>query len=149
MRKVARERKHSCCLFLVGLIKEMGDSSASSEVLPAVMKRRAACERWKIAHREYYLAQKRKLANRPEYKAHRREMYKERTDDLKLLGILPRKRGRPQMYVGPVLISKRSSAVGSCTVQRSKIALACLHESATQNSPATNMDIVELHRDHG
>ena len=56
---------------------------------------------------------------------------------------------RPQMYVGPVLILKSSSVVGSCTVQRSKIALACTHESATQNSPATNMDIVEVHRGQG
>ena len=75
--------------------------SDTSDVLPSILRRRAACERWKIAHREYYLAQKRKLANRPEYKAHRRETYKRHTDDLKLLGVLPRKRGRPPMYVGP------------------------------------------------
>ena len=54
-----------------------------------------------IAHRDYYLEQKRRLATRPEYKAHRRAVYKQRTDELKLLGILPRKRGRPQMYVVP------------------------------------------------
>ena len=71
------------------------------EVTTRVLSRRAAVEKWKIAHRDYYLDQKRRLATRPEYKAHRREMYKERTDELKLLGILPRKRGRPQMYVGP------------------------------------------------
>ena len=46
------------------------------------------------------MAQKRSLAARPEYKAHRREMYKEKTNELKALGILPRKRGRPQMYLG-------------------------------------------------
>ena len=37
-----------------------------------VLKRRAAVERWKATHREYYLAQKRQLASRPEYLAHRR-----------------------------------------------------------------------------
>ena len=76
--------------------------SDSEEASPSVMRQHIACEKWKIAHRDYYyLEQKRRLATRPEYKAHRREMYKERTDELKLLGILPRKRGRPQMYVGP------------------------------------------------
>ena len=75
------------------------------------MRRRIACEKWKIAHRDYYLEQKRRLATRPEYKAHRRAVYKQRTDELKLLGILPRKRGRPQMYVGPeALEMKRQRA---------------------------------------
>lgn len=61
-------------------------------------KRRLACELWKAKNREYYLQQKRDLASRPEYKAHRREMYRQKVDELKLLGILPRKRGRPTMY---------------------------------------------------
>ena len=75
--------------------------SDSEETAHSVIRRRAACEKWKITHRDYYLDQKRRLATRPEYKAHRRAVYKQRTDELKLLGILPRKRGRPQMYVGP------------------------------------------------
>ena len=87
----------------------MSDASDSSEVLPAVMKRRAACERWKMAHRDYYLEQKRRLANRPEY--NRREMYKQKKEELTLLGILPRKRGRPQMYEGSeALMMKRQRA---------------------------------------
>ena len=57
-------------------------------------------ERWKEAHREYYLAQKRRLAARPEYKKHRREMYRAHVEELTLLGILPRKRGRPMLYAG-------------------------------------------------
>ena len=44
------------------------------------------------------MEQKRRLAARPEYKAHRRDMYKQKVDELKLLGILPRKRGRPPLY---------------------------------------------------
>ena len=63
-------------------------------------KQKTALQMWKEKHREYYLAQKRRLAARPEYKAHRREMYKAKVDELKLLGILPRKRGRPLMYIG-------------------------------------------------
>ena len=39
-------------------------------------KRRATVERWKLAHYDYYLAQKRRLAHRPEYLAHRRVAYK-------------------------------------------------------------------------
>ena len=62
------------------------------------MQKRTACERWKQQNREYYLEQKRRLATRPEYKAHRREMYRQKVAELKLLGILPRKRGRPTMY---------------------------------------------------
>ena len=41
-------------------------------------KHRAACERWKKANYQYYLAQKRECAHRPAYLAHRREMYKAR-----------------------------------------------------------------------
>jgi hypothetical protein len=39
-------------------------------------KHQAAVEKWKRANYEYYLEQKRVLAHRPEYLAHRREMYK-------------------------------------------------------------------------
>ena len=38
-------------------------------------KHRDAVERWKQNNREYYLAQKRRLAARPEYLAKRRERY--------------------------------------------------------------------------
>ncbi len=47
-----------------------------SDVDLKVSKRRHAVERWKLNNREYYLEQKRKLAHRPEYLQHRREMYK-------------------------------------------------------------------------
>ena len=63
-----------------------------------ILKKRAAVNRWKAANYDRYLLQKRMLAARPEYKAHRREMYREKTEELKSLGILPRKRGRPMMY---------------------------------------------------
>jgi len=85
--------------------------SDSEEATHSVMRRRAACEAWKFRNRERYLEQKRRLATRQEYKAHRREMYRERVEELKLLGILPRKRGRPMMYVGPeALEMKRQRA---------------------------------------
>jgi hypothetical protein len=63
-------------------------------------QRKTSVERWKETHREYYLAQKRRLASRPEYKALRRERYRDHVEELTLLGILPRKRGRPTMYEG-------------------------------------------------
>ena len=66
--------------------------------LAQIMQKRTACERWKQQNREYYLEQKRRLAGRPEYKAHRREMYRQKVAELNMLGILPRKRGRPLMY---------------------------------------------------
>ena len=40
------------------------------------MKHRASVEKWKLAHYEYYLAQKRRLAARPEYLSHRRDLYR-------------------------------------------------------------------------
>ena len=40
------------------------------------VKHRAAVEIWKLRHYEYYIAQKRRLAARPEYLAHRRDLYR-------------------------------------------------------------------------
>ena len=62
--------------FLLSVVKVL--MSDSEEATRSVMRRRAACEKWKITQRDYYFEQKRRLANRPEYKAHRREMYRER-----------------------------------------------------------------------
>ena len=38
-------------------------------------KHRVSVERWKLAHYQYYLSQKKRLAHRPEYLEHRRAMY--------------------------------------------------------------------------
>ena len=45
------------------------------------IKRREAVEKWKVMHYAYYLEQKRRLAHRPEYLAHRRALYKARRSD--------------------------------------------------------------------
>ena len=63
-----------------------------------VLKRRQAVERWKATNYTYYLEQKRMLSSRPEYRARRREMYRQQVDELKELGILPRPKGRPRLY---------------------------------------------------
>ncbi len=83
----------------------MSDSDGFN--MERILKKRAAVNRWKAANYDRYLLQKRTLAARPEYKAHRREMYREKTEELKLLGILPRKRGRPQMYEGSEAIEMK------------------------------------------
>ena len=44
---------------------------------------------------EFYLAQKRKLASRPEYLAHRRALYQQKKNEF--VGI-PKKLGRPTLY---------------------------------------------------
>ena len=94
-----------------------------------VLRRRVACERWKRNNREYYLEQKRRLSSRPDYRAHRRQMYKDRTDELKLLGILPRKRGRPTMFVGPeALDRKRERAREAATRYRARQKLSPVQE---------------------
>ena len=85
-------------------------------------KAKIAIQRWKEAHREYYLAPKRKLAARPEYKAHRREMYRQKVEELTLLGILPRKRGRPRMYEGEeALQMRRKRARGNSARYRARL----------------------------
>ena len=65
-----------------------------------ILKRRAAVERWKSNHREYYLQQKRELNARPEYRAKMRAKYAEQQQELKDAGILPRQMGRPRLYEG-------------------------------------------------
>jgi hypothetical protein len=85
-------------------------------------QRKTSVERWKATHREYYLAQKRRLASRPEYKALRRERYRDHVEELTLLGILPRKRGRPTMYEGTEAIEmKRQRAREASSRYRAKI----------------------------
>ena len=63
-----------------------------------VVKRRAAVELWKAKNRDRYLEQKRQLSARPEYKARRRELYRQQVQELTELGILPRPKGRPRLY---------------------------------------------------
>ena len=72
-----------------------------------VLKRRRAVERWKATHREYYLAQKRQLASRPEYLAHRRAAYAAQQAELREAGILPRSKGRPRLYEGAEALERR------------------------------------------
>ena len=82
--------------------------SDSDEVPMTVLKRRRAVERWKATHREYYLAQKRQLASRPEYLAHRRAVYAAQQAELHGAGILPRRKGRPRLYEGTEAIERRT-----------------------------------------
>ena len=72
-----------------------------------VLKRRQAVERWKAKNRDRYLEQKRMLSARPEYRAHRREMYRQHVDELTNLGILPRPKGRPRLYEGAEALEMR------------------------------------------
>ena len=58
-------------------------------------KARAAVERWKANNREYYLTQKRSLASRPEYLAHRRGVYLKKRQVMRESGLLPKRRVQP------------------------------------------------------
>ena len=60
-------------------------------VTPAILKRRAAIERWKLNNREYYLKQKRDLSSRPSYRERVRQRYRERRNELIAAGVLPKK----------------------------------------------------------
>jgi hypothetical protein len=81
--------------------------SDSEEVPMTVLKRRRAVERWKATHRDYHLAQKRQLASRPEYLAHRRAVYAAQQAELREAGILPRRKGRPRLYEGADALERR------------------------------------------
>ena len=85
---------------------------------------------------------KRRLATRPEYKAHRREMYRQKVNELKELGILPRKRGRPTMYsYEEALEIKRGRARGYATRSRAAQKRSLLLENDnTSKSSSENPD---------
>ena len=134
--------KKAAVVFL-SLSKVKGQMSDLEEASHSVRRRRIACEKWKIAHRDYYLDQQRRLATRPEYKAHRREMYKERTDELKLLRILPRKRGRPIMYVGPEALEMKRQRTREAAARyrlRKIYQLSKNDESTTSTSSSQESD---------
>ena len=100
--------------------------------------RKSALEKWKDTHREYYLAQKRKLAARPSYLAHRRERYRAHVDELTLLGILPRKRGRPTMYEGTEATEmKRQRAREASSRYRAKIISQRLEKDEYESETAS------------
>ena len=110
-------------------------------ILSCRSKRRIACERWKQQNREYYLEQKRRLASRPEYKAHRRQMYRQKVDELKLLGILPRKRGRPTMYDhGEALEMKRERARQYAVRSRATRKISLLIENVNNESTSSSQE---------
>ena len=85
-------------------------------------KRRTACERWKRKHYEYYLAQKRFLSARPEYKAHRREMYKIKKEMMMIdEDYVAPIRGRPRIYDSDQrLLRKRECAKNWATRSRAR-----------------------------
>jgi hypothetical protein len=98
-------------------------------------QRKTSVERWKEAHREYYLAQKRRLASRPEYKALRRERYRDHVQELTLLGILPRKRGRPTLYEAEEATEmKRQRAREASSRYRAKIISQRLEKDEYESS---------------
>ena len=103
---------------------------------------KTSVERWKATHREYYLAQKRRLASRPEYKALRRERYRDHVQELTLLGILPRKRGRPTMYEGTEAIEmKRQRAREASSRYRAKIISQRLEKDEYESSETASEGI--------
>ena len=98
-------------------------------------QRKSSLERWKIANREYYLAQKRRLAGRPEFLAHRREKYRAHVEELTLLGILPRKRGRPTLYEAEEATEiKRQRAREASSRYRAKIISQRLEKDEYESS---------------
>ena len=109
------------------------------DVSEKIMKRRAAVERWKQNNREYYLKQKRELSARPEYRARMRERYRRERDELKALGYLPRKLGRPQLYEAEEAIEMRRIRANEASARyRLRKRLSLLqenNESTTSEDP--------------
>ena len=106
-----------------------------------VLKRRQAVERWKEKNRDRYLEQKRRLAARPEYRAHRREMYRQQVDELAELGILPRPKGRPRLYEGAEALEMRRERArrASARYRLKKISQSTeKDEQSTSTDPSEN-----------
>ena len=114
------------------------------EVSHKILKRRACVERWKANNREYYLQQKRQLSARPEYRAKMRAKYKQERDELKALGYLPRKMGRPRLYDGEEAKQvKREQAKEASARYRLRNKFSLLvetYESTTTESPSEDSD---------
>ena len=101
-------------------------------------QRKSSLERWKIANREYYLAQKRRLAGRPEFLAHRRVKYRAHVEELTLLGTLPRKRGRPTLYEAEEATEmKRQRAREASSRYRAKIISQRLEKDEYESETAS------------
>ena len=67
----------SSCLYVGGMIMEMGESTKKMDHEEARRRRRRqAAQRWIDKNRERYKQIKAQYASRPEYLAHRRERYK-------------------------------------------------------------------------
>ena len=110
----------------------------------AILRRRAASQRWKAKNREYYLKQKRELSARPEYRARMRQKYAEKQQELKDAGILPRKMGRPRLYSGEEWVEvERARAREASSRYRLKKKLSRVsknNESTTSEDPNSESD---------
>ena len=114
------------------------------EVSDKILKRRACVERWQTNNREYYLQQKRQLSARPEYRAKMRAKYKQERDELKALGYLPRKMGRPRLYNAEEGIEvRRQQSKEASARYRHRQQLSLLvetYESTTSQGPSEDSD---------
>ena len=104
-----------------------------------VTKRRAAVERWKANNREYYLNQKRTLSARPSYKAHRREIYHAKRQELIAEDLAPRKLGRPRLYFGEEAIERKR--------ERAREAAARYRAQKLISQPTENVKVEETSED--
>ena len=111
------------------------EEMACSIVNETITKRRACCERWKAANKDKYLIQKRALASRPEYRAICRQRYKDQQDELRTLGIVPRKLGRPRLYSGQEALEHRRQLACSASARYRNKSLAL--ETNDQNECET------------
>eukprot|EP00973_Karenia_brevis_P028084 3868390-Karenia_brevis.AAC.1 len=112
-----------------------------------IFKCRLAVERWKAKKRDRCLAQKRQLAARPEYKAHRREMYRQKVDELKELGILPRAKGRPRLYhegSQEALEARREKGRRASARYREKNKISQGYEKDEQSEQSTSEDASQI-----
>ena len=102
-----------------------------------MLKRRQAVERWKANNYTYYLEQKRMLSSRPEYRARRREMYRQQVDELTELGILPRPKGRPRLYEGAEALEMRRERARRASA---RYRLKNISHSTEKNEQSTSTD---------
>ena len=106
-----------------------------------ILKHRAAVEKWKRGNRAYYLAQKRALSARPEYKERRRQRYREQREALIAEGLAPRKRGRPSLYDGEEAVEARRRTNREATA---RYRLKKVSQSEEKDEQSTSEDSSEI-----
>ena len=93
-----------------GLLKPILKATRGRPRLPTserIERRKATQKAWVARNYDFFTAQCKRLATRPEYQARRREIYSGKRQMLLESGFVPRPRGRPRLYTAEETLERR------------------------------------------